>query len=287
VEAEYSEQARNAEYQGVVALYVLVDGSGSAVSVHVLQNLGLGLDERAVEAVRHWRFQPGISDGQPTLGELAVEVGFRLPGHAPWQVSRAVHGLAAPPKRSGRRLARFTRPVLTRYTRPDDAPCAGRSGAFAVAFVIDRQGNTAQVHLSRGESGPLAEAAVRAVGAWRYQPALLNGKPVLASGDVELNCEVTAHFDPPSKDEPPVPVFRAGRGVSKPVTIHQVDPNYTETARRAGRRGATLLQAEVYPDGYAHNITIVQFKGSTSTRWRSRRSVSGSSSPVKRMVGLL
>jgi TonB family protein len=78
VEPEYSEEARKAKYQGTVLLYVQVDPTGHAVNMRVLHSLGLGLDEKAMEAVRKWRFKPGMKDGRPVTVEAQIEVNFRL-----------------------------------------------------------------------------------------------------------------------------------------------------------------------------------------------------------------
>jgi protein TonB len=78
VEPEYSEEARKAKYQGVVVLYIEVDPSGRARNIRVLHSLGLGLDEKAVEAVRQWKFRPGYRNGRPVTVAATVEVNFRL-----------------------------------------------------------------------------------------------------------------------------------------------------------------------------------------------------------------
>ncbi|SPE42251.1 TonB family protein [Candidatus Sulfopaludibacter sp. SbA3] len=78
VEPEYSEDARKAKYQGTVTLYVEVDPSGKATHIQVLHSLGLGLDEKAIEAVRKWKFHPGLKDGKPVTVAASIEVNFRL-----------------------------------------------------------------------------------------------------------------------------------------------------------------------------------------------------------------
>jgi TonB family protein len=78
VEPEYSEEARKAKYQGTVLLYVQVSPEGRAVNMRVLHSLGLGLDEKAMEAVKKWRFKPGTKDGKPVTVEAQIEVNFRL-----------------------------------------------------------------------------------------------------------------------------------------------------------------------------------------------------------------
>jgi TonB family protein len=78
VEPEYSEEARKAKYQGTVMLYVEIDANGRAQNMRVLHSLGLGLDEKAMDAVRKWRFKPGTKDGRPVTVIATVEVNFRL-----------------------------------------------------------------------------------------------------------------------------------------------------------------------------------------------------------------
>jgi TonB family protein len=78
VEPEYSEEARKAKYQGTVVLYVEVDPSGKARNLKIIRSLGLGLDEKAIEAVNKWKFKPGFKDGRPVTVAATIEVNFRL-----------------------------------------------------------------------------------------------------------------------------------------------------------------------------------------------------------------
>lgn len=78
VEPEYSEEARKAKFQGTVVLYVVVDEKGQPRELRVLRPLGLGLDEKAIEAVTKWRFRPGYKDGKPVPVAATIEVNFRL-----------------------------------------------------------------------------------------------------------------------------------------------------------------------------------------------------------------
>jgi len=75
---EYSEEARKAKFQGVVELSIVVNAAGQVAEVHVLRGVGLGLDERAIEAVRQWKFRAGTVDDKPVSTRAVVEVNFRL-----------------------------------------------------------------------------------------------------------------------------------------------------------------------------------------------------------------
>jgi TonB family protein len=78
VEPEYSEEARKAKFQGTVVISIIVDERGQPTNFKVVRPLGLGLDEKAIEAVQKWRFQPGRKDGRPVAVFASVEVNFRL-----------------------------------------------------------------------------------------------------------------------------------------------------------------------------------------------------------------
>lgn len=75
---EYSDEARRAKYQGTVLLWVVIDANGRPHEVKVSRSLGMGLDEKAIEAVKNWRFTPAKKDGQPVAVQVTIEVSFRL-----------------------------------------------------------------------------------------------------------------------------------------------------------------------------------------------------------------
>ncbi len=75
---EYSEEARKAKYQGTCVLWLIVDQSGRPRDVKIARSLGMGLDEKAIEAVRQWKFEPAMKDGRPVAVQINVEVNFRL-----------------------------------------------------------------------------------------------------------------------------------------------------------------------------------------------------------------
>ncbi|HEV2492470.1 MAG TPA: energy transducer TonB [Terriglobia bacterium] len=77
-EPAYSETARKAKYQGIVDLWIVVDARGNVSHVRIAKPLGMGLDEKAVETVRTWRFKPGYRNGAPVPVRLMVEIMFRL-----------------------------------------------------------------------------------------------------------------------------------------------------------------------------------------------------------------
>ena len=56
----------------------MILADGSTTNIRVIRPLGLGLDEKAIEAVKNWKFEPAMKDGHPVRVEIAVEVDFHL-----------------------------------------------------------------------------------------------------------------------------------------------------------------------------------------------------------------
>jgi TonB family protein len=75
---EYSAEARKAKYQGTVVLWMIVGPDGIPRNIRVARSLGLGLDEKAVDTVRAWRFKPAVRNGRAVPVYVNVEVAFRL-----------------------------------------------------------------------------------------------------------------------------------------------------------------------------------------------------------------
>jgi periplasmic protein TonB len=77
-EAEFSDEARRAKYQGICVIALIVDAQGYPRNPRVVQRLGMGLDEKALEAVLKYRFKPAMRAGRPVPVAINVEVNFRL-----------------------------------------------------------------------------------------------------------------------------------------------------------------------------------------------------------------
>lgn len=75
---QYSEEARKAKYQGTVVLWAVIGPDGRPRELRASRSLGMGLDEKAIEAVKLWRFEPAMKDGRPVAVQINIEVNFRL-----------------------------------------------------------------------------------------------------------------------------------------------------------------------------------------------------------------
>jgi protein TonB len=75
---EFSEEARKAKFSGNVEVYLIVDENGAPTHVRVARPIGMGLDEKAVEAVRQYKFKPAMKDGKPVKVDMYVDVNFQI-----------------------------------------------------------------------------------------------------------------------------------------------------------------------------------------------------------------
>ena len=75
---EFSEQARREKFVGQVVVGLIVDTDGMPQQIHVVRGVGHGLDEKAIEAISHYRFRPAMANGKPVPVRVNVEVNFQI-----------------------------------------------------------------------------------------------------------------------------------------------------------------------------------------------------------------
>jgi TonB family protein len=166
---EYAEEARIAQMAGTVKLSAVVGVDGKVCDVQVVKSGGLGLDEKAVEAVRTWGFTPGLRDGMPVAVVVEVEVNFRLGrGRGEWALTRAVFN---PP-------AGASRPVVTMAPYPAIYTPAGRTGSVSISFDVDPSGIAENLHIEKSSNAALESEVIRIVRGWQFRPGMKAGRPV-------------------------------------------------------------------------------------------------------------
>jgi TonB family protein len=75
---EYSDEARKSKFQGSVLLIATIGPDGRPRDLHIMRSLGMGLDQKALDAVQKWRFAPAMKDNHPVSVQISIEVVFRL-----------------------------------------------------------------------------------------------------------------------------------------------------------------------------------------------------------------
>jgi TonB family protein len=186
----YSEAARLAGLEGTVLLEVTVAADGSATTVRVTRPLGLGLDANAMDAVRQWRFTPGLYRGRPSATLTEVAVDFRLPARpSRWHLVGVT--FFTPTGVSDPAFAKAELPAGPGVARADidDAMIAnavGRSMGATISFDVDETGAPLHVQV-RKSSGPVwGTAAVALAQSWRFKPAEKDGMAVSVPVRVDL-----------------------------------------------------------------------------------------------------
>jgi TonB family protein len=184
-EPEFSEEARRAHFQGTVVLFVVVDANGDPRNVKVLRPLGLGLDQKAVEAVNRWKFRPGMKDGNPVPVQATIEINFRLLDDFPWPGSKpAGWSLAA----EDFDLPEMTEPPVLVYAPSDGFPSSQYAVLFNASFDIDGEGRTHAVAVVANPAGN-ADAVAAELGRWTFTPAKQRGFPITVHAKLTIRYE--------------------------------------------------------------------------------------------------
>jgi TonB family protein len=160
---EYSEVARKARLRGTVTLGLIVDSTGSTRDIRVLRSLGLGLDEKAVDAVRSWRFRPGYHNGEAVAVKASVEVHFRfLEAPDGWRVTRA--GFNVPPGAMIPELIDLLMPKSHSYKNSTNAQPI-------LTFEVDQSGTPQHLQVIGAADSAMIEDLIKAAQAWHFAPA--------------------------------------------------------------------------------------------------------------------
>ena len=166
---EYSEEARIARLAGTVRVSLVVGEDGTVRDVRTAASLGLGLDEKAIDAVRKWHFKPGLKDGMPVPVGVTIEINFRLTDErGVWTLSRAAFN---PPEGA-------TRPVLTSAPYPPVDTTSGPSGSVAISFEVNPNGAAENLHIEKSSSPAAESEVIRILRGWQFRPGTKDGEPV-------------------------------------------------------------------------------------------------------------
>ena len=183
-EPEYTDEARLAQLEGTVVLQGSIDEEGVARNLEIARPIGLGLDEKAIEAVKQWHF--AVSADEP----FNIEVTFRLPSKQSfWHLIRVQFDTPAG----------VSRPIFMSALYPIGAGIGaeadeearvvraiGRVASAKLTFDIDEQGIPTNFQVVDASETVWGIEATALVGQWRFKPAMKNGFPVRVLCTVEL-----------------------------------------------------------------------------------------------------
>jgi TonB family protein len=207
----YPPLARQARIQGTVILKVQITKSGEVANIQLVSGHPM-LAPAAIEAVKQWKYDPYLLNGDPIEVLTNVAVNFTLAGGAPaagatgnvsvGPARGVVSGVvsnnpgdqtsAAVPQRV-RVSAGVTQGLLVSKVNPmypPDARDQRIQGVVLLQATIDKEGNVASLQLITGHP-LLAPAAIEAVKQWKYRPYLLNGNPLEVNTQIQVNFTLT------------------------------------------------------------------------------------------------
>jgi TonB family protein len=206
--AEYTEEARQAKLEGAVTLTLTFGADGKTHDVRVVKSLGLGLDEKAVEAARKWTFRPAYQDGNPVDYPTTVTMSFHLVPAAPGALEIARKSKSGPqdahqviltpdPTVMAATKSYFivspspgvTLPLLVSKTDPEYSELARNAkyqGTLTMSVSIGADGAMHGVRVLKSLGLGLDEKGIEAVKQWKFQPAYQDGKPIPYTATIQV-----------------------------------------------------------------------------------------------------
>jgi len=164
---EYTGEARLAHLAGIVNMSLTIDDEGRPSEIHVLNPLGLGLDESAVSCVRQSRYSPAQKDGKPVPLKMDVSLAFEEHWDSDWHLGAAAF------QTSGGTI----RPVVVKTKYPG-ATGDRRNLKVCVHLTIGKDGAPRNVQVPAPQDARLDREAMAIIGTWRFQPGTQNRQPV-------------------------------------------------------------------------------------------------------------
>jgi TonB family protein len=251
-EPEYSAEATRARVQSTVVLSIVVGEDGKARDVHVAQGAGFGLDEKAIEAMDKWRFNPGTHDGHPTATPAQVEMNFTILAkndRLDHSGQRARLNFTLPPD--------TTRPELVVGALPGN-PAGPGEQSLRFHLQVDALGVPKSVTVLTSNDPAWEKQVLRVVQTWRFRPATINGTAVLVEGVFEIE-----HSGPP---EAPVPLIVQTETDDASVPVRHVPaplpvPGLIARSNHAAtllNNGTVLLAGGLAPGPAPHELSSAQ-----------------------------
>jgi TonB family protein len=245
VDPEYSEEARAAGLQGSVILAIEITPDGRTQNPRIIHGLGMGLDEKAIEAVKQWQYN-SVPDPNAALLRRVVEVPFRLKPAGPWVLDGSV--LSTQP---GREMGPITKPELRQYAAPDPAACSAQ-GYVAINFNIGSNGVPSGIEIGAEAAGSVRDRVLAAVQSWRFRPGAQNGSARPGSARVLLECR------PAETTAGPGQIYSSSVVSAPPAFLFKMEPEYSDEARRAKLQGDISLSLTVEPDGKVSGVRVLK-----------------------------
>jgi TonB family protein len=176
----YSDDARVRRIEGIVLVRAHIDANGRVGDARVTRELGSGLDQNAIVALRQWRFHAGTRNQTPVAMDVDIEIGFTLRNESiNAQIANDMVSLVGPG---------VTPPQAVRVVNPR-RPEESLTGTVLLDVVLLEDGTPRIVRILRSLRTDLDDIAVEAFAQWRFSPAQKDGRAI----KVRMNAAVRFH----------------------------------------------------------------------------------------------
>lgn len=260
--------ARQLRASGEVLLSVVVQADGSIRDVQIVKSAGYGMDEKAIEAVRKWRFRAGAKEGKPVDVRIQVALSFSIaPEKNTWGAGPFLFD----------RSPGINPPVLKSGAMPKAVRQSGDE-IVVLQFVVNSAGDVTDVHALQGENSTSLSVLIASVSSWKFAPASdgntplpATGKVLLVKGEDQFRYQVASAFRDTGKPDPK-PMFASTNPSSPPTVIvvpvkirleadeaneqlvHRVEPTYPPDAKAAGIEGKVILEVTIGVEGKVSDV---------------------------------
>jgi len=182
---QYSKEAETNKIEGTVVLMIGINAKGKVEIAEVVKGLGYGLDEKALDTVKKWQFQPALQEGKPIAMVAKVDVSFHFyhPDPPPdlSKYQKTAKDGASPPRPLYAPAPEY--PLTVQMQIPKSG------GVVIVGAGIGTDGSVEVVFIAKSQGPIMDKIALETVKKWRFTPAMKDGNPV----PVRINVEVSFH----------------------------------------------------------------------------------------------
>jgi TonB family protein len=267
VDPEFTAEAKKAKFQGSVLVNLIVDTNGVPQNVHVLRGVGMGLDEKAVEAIRQYRFKPAFEDGKPVPVEVNCEVDFKI-FDSP---AKDAAGASPPASPAGPNIRSIDYKGLNSVTIQDVANRFSRDGVglsletpYDVARVARAAAVLKQLLAEHGHPNAIVTVSTQSIppGAIAIQFNVKEGpKGTAAKPNAAPAGDSAVPAPGAALQYNGVPVRKIGGGVTQSEVIYKVDPEFSAEAKKAKFQGVVLVNLIVDAKGRPQNVHVLRGVG--------------------------
>jgi TonB family protein len=272
----YPPLARQARIQGTVVIGIIINKNGDVENLQVVSGHPM-LAPAAVAAVRQWKYQPYLLNGDPVEVQTHVQVIFALADSGVNHVGTPAPDANVDRVRVSENVMRSFRIQEIDAAYPPLALKAKTEGLVVLKEFVGKSGDVENLEIVNGDP-LLAPAAIDAVKQWKYRPYLLNGEPVEVESLVRVSFKLVKEKEGSATDadldalpkelvpeqpdadqtNPAVPLrVRVSSGVASELLVRKIDPEYPPEARAQRIQGVVLLQATIDPTGHIAELQLI------------------------------